>query len=108
MTKGRYDETFDMMRETLVRIDERQIALSNRLYDKDGDMPKIVKHLETLNCSVQKNATRISLQEQSMQGFPYNIFSKKWFWVLLAVIVMGIAGGMEYQNVYELLIKILG
>ena len=108
MTKGRYDEIFDMMRETLVRIDERQIALSNRLYDKDGDMPKIVKHLETLNGSVQKNATRISLQEQSMKGFPYNIFSKKWFWVLLAVIVLGIAGGMEYQNVYELLIKILG
>lgn len=105
---SRYEQKINAIGETVGRIDERQIALSNRLYDKDGDIPKIVNHLDELNGAVRSNEEKILNQEVKMKGFPYNVFSKKWFWVIIVIIILSILGLSNSINIQELLIKVLG
>ncbi len=89
---SKYEQKINQMAETLARIDERDIGLSNRLYDKDGDIPAIKEHLVKINSTNQMQQTQIDQNTNDVKSLPLSFLSKKWFWVIAGIVVLSALG----------------
>jgi len=112
---SKYEQTILEVVKTTSAANEKLINLTNRLYDKDGDIPKIIKHLEMINHTndeqqqeIEANRRTIALQEQRMGSFPLNILSSIKFWLILVIAIICLAGGLEYDKIYDLVSKVFG
>ena len=104
----KYEQKIDAIGQTVARIDERQIALSNRLYDKQGDIPRMLKHLETINSTnyeqqVQIDHNTTAIKELNKGRLP-EMLKSKWFWVLVVIVILALLGLSGTIDIQELLL----
>ena len=109
MTK--YEQKIDAIGQTVARIDEKLVGLSNRLYDRQGDIPAIVKHLEKINGTNYTQQQGIELNTRDIKELKSwsikTMLKKKWFWVIIVILVLSALGLSGSINIQELLLNIL-
>ena len=89
---SKYEQKINQMAEVVARIDERSILLSNRLYDQQGDIPQIKKHLEKMNGEVQEHKELIDKNTSDIKNSPLKFLGKRWFWVIVAIVILSVLG----------------
>ena len=104
---SRYEEKINKMAVTLERIDERTIQMSNRLYDKDGDIPQIRDHIKEINGQVKDHEKRITQNTDAIKKFPLTILSKKGVWIPAVVIILSLIG-LNVSDIKEIIQVLVG
>lgn len=104
---SKYEQKINQMSETLVRIEERSIGLTNRLYDKDGDIPAIKTHLEKMNGEIEEQKEGIDKNTNAIRNNPLTFLGKKWFWVILGIVLLSVLG-LNVSDIREIIGLIAG
>jgi len=92
--------------ELLIRMDERLEKI------REEDLPQINEHLKRLNGGVANNSKiidKLSLTVQTHQDALNNLpWKKRWFWTVVAIIILGVFGGAGGLQIAEKLLSLIG
>lgn len=104
---SKYEQTINQMAVIIAKIDERTIGLANRLYDKDGDIPAIKKHLADINGRYEEHNEAILQNKQDIQNSPLKVLGKKWFWIIVGIVILSVLG-LKVSDIREIIGLITG
>lgn len=120
---SKYEKAINDLAVVVGRIDQRTKDMKDRLYDENGDIPKIEQHLGEINGLVAEHSRNIiqltersgdhtedirELKERTGNMAILNIIKKKWFWVVVIIIILIVLGGTGVIDVQTLLLQLLG
>lgn len=119
---SKYAQAITDLAVVVGRIDQTTKDMKDRLYDENGDIPKIEQHLGEINGLVTEHSKNIiqltersrdhtedikELKERTGNMALLNILKKKWFYVVVIIIILIALGGTGVIDVQALLLQLL-
>jgi hypothetical protein len=100
--------TFEKQLDELEERGELVKFIARGIAQTEKSLEDVNRHLRTLNGTVAKNQEKIAENTLSHLTCPIHIVRRRWFWCIVIIVAVVIAGANAYDGIVQLVQHISG